>query len=102
MKSLGTAAVLLACLWTSTLRGADERRVRLTWDAHKMQELDRDLNALYATFTEPSTKSNYEERAKLVDKLVESRLTPVDMRDLAADADQVPAEAKDRNTLQAI
>jgi hypothetical protein len=99
MKTLAMSVLLVSCC-SASLRGAGEEQGPLTWDAPKMRELERELNDLYATFTEPSTKINYEERANLVDRLLGSRLTLQELRALATDADQVPGDARERDALE--
>ena len=67
----------------------------LSWVSPKVLEVKKDFESLRASFTEPSTQSNYGERATKISDLLRKRLSHQEMSELAATCDKLPVSEKD-------
>ena len=63
---------------------------KLSWNSPKVLEVKKEFEALEASFTGPSTKDNYGERATKVGDLLKKRLSHREMSRLAATCETLP------------
>ena len=92
MKALLCQMMLYAVIGFPVQFGFGAENSKLSWDSPKVQQLKQDWGALGASFVDPTTKSNYGERAGKLDDLLRNRLTHQEMRELADTCRTLPAE----------
>jgi hypothetical protein len=87
-------ALLAVAVCSTSLRGEDPERVRLTWDSARVSAVERELDDLLGAFLVPAFPPDSdaaERRTKCIEQL-RARLSPQDLRDLAVDVERIPIE----------